>query len=182
VAEVTTSVSALPRWPAIVEADNERMLRWLGHELAHMADLRMHEGLMFAKANPITDPSERLEWAIAAAERGNVSGLRRIVAERIDPRVTRFVNLPTLKQGQHWKDKYVRSNSLLNAAVKDVYRINDLLRERWTIPRGGISWKATRFAAELWLIDEDGNRAELDLVKIFEADIKVRLKSAKRPS
>jgi hypothetical protein len=147
-------MAALPPWPARNEADNLRMLRWLEDELRQLDHKEMYAAYHLPK---IVDARERMDFAVDYAERGDIGLLREELAKLAgDPRVARFVNLPTLARGERWRTDG-RARSLIACAAEDVDRIRALWRQHYKKKkrRSTDGWSADVFAAKIWEIGED---------------------------
>ena len=125
---------------------------------------------------------DRLRWRFAGIIQSHLVELGCDDAAALVKRAERFVTLPKLPSKKRWSAG-LRSDPRIADCVQEYYRIHDLWRRHHLrISRGGKSWPAARFAAEIVLMDDDGSRGNLEAVTALQAAIINRLKKSKRPA
>lgn len=159
----------LPPWTG----DPERMQRWINARLdeqdaafeQQMAayvnawlEARMPPGSEEDRRSSryalLNKPALREAAALEEAENRNLEPLR-----KLHPRIARFINLPTLGRGEHFKKTNLTRRERLQAAVEEVKRVRAIWEEyydRSNSPEGGPT--AEQIAAERWGLTEDNIR------------------------
>lgn len=133
--------SDLPPWRAGADETKRRQMEaWVNQKLDEITKPSGDEWLRLLK-NPE-------DVALQFAEGGDVEPLRKMF-----PKHARFINLPKLKRGEHFKDA---TEVWLQRALEDVPRIRDIWREyfgKTNRPRGELT--AEEIAARRWHLSSD---------------------------
>jgi hypothetical protein len=140
----------LPQW----SGDHVAMLKWLDKKLNTKLGERGLEPWQELAAWEKLTP---LEQAMLAASRGNVEPLRRYLIELTgDAGIGRFINLPKLKRGEHWKAKGNEKQKPLQPP--EIAEWAALIREIWNEHYGSKQrrktvndWTAEEFAVALYM-------------------------------
>jgi hypothetical protein len=136
-----------------LSGDHKAMLEWLEPKLsAKLTALHIEPWEAIAAWRKMT-PYER---AMLAASRGNVEPLRRYLIKLTgDAGIARFVNLPKLKRGEHWKAKGNEKQKPLQPP--EIAEWANLIRDLWREHYGPRQrrktddWTAEEFAFALYL-------------------------------
>jgi len=146
---MTSAPEKLPPW----SGDHVAMLKWLWPKLRAKPRTLDPEPWDAIAAWRKLPPYER---AMLAANRGNVESLRRYLIELTgDAGIGRFVNLPKLKRGEHWKAKGNEKQKPLQppeiaewaTLIRDIWREHYGSKQR----RKTDDWTAEEFAFALYM-------------------------------
>ena len=170
--------NSLPQWIAHNPRDRERMRTWVNAKLDEAiaieerkvaADIAKAGHLLSERLGRLNDDekarrkdrglAKAREWqeelALQQAEQGNLEPLRKQY-----PRLARFINLPRLKRGEHFKKKpptdHLAPHCRLEEALFELPRVRAFWKKHYrktNRPKGQLT--AEEIVAERWDLDEE---------------------------